>query len=623
MDPSSPEPRPGNRHHGDRLTIKNDPFMKRRLEDLGALHVIEEGRILLNRYAYPLLRGLGLDEHLALVGNPDTDNIMEWVSLNSGGMVKPRSPTRIGTRMGRPEKAKERTMKPPLHALFPVGEAGTNQRLVNTAASTGAVQVEVGVRYCPGCERDTHRFRCLCGIRTLDRQSIASMPVTIRDDLDHARRLLSLNLLPQVKGVKGMMSKHKFPEHLEKGVLRALREVYVYKDGTMRVDMTDLPLTHFRPYEIGTPVERLRELGYLRDIAGCELEHDHQILELKVQDVIPALSVAEYLIRGTGFVDDELRYIYGMEPYYRVRTIPDLVGTLVIGLAPHTSAGVLGRIIGFTRASACYAHPFFHTAKRRNCDGDEDALMLLMDGLLNFSREYLPDRLGGQMDAPLVLSLRINPSEIDKEAHNLDVSTRYPLEFYRATERGTSTKEVEGIMDTVGGRIGTPGQYQGFGFTHDTSDINDGPLISAYKSMGSMGEKMDAEFRTVGKLRGVDVGDMARRVIESHFLPDIIGNMNSFSKQSFRCVSCNTIYRRIPMKGVCTHRTVGGEECSGKLLLTVYENSVKKYLTSTLDLAEQYQVPLYTVQRIQLMQKAVQSLFDSDRYRKATLDEFV
>src|SRR5665811_2056110 len=62
-----------------------------------------------------------------------------------------------------------------------------------------------------------------------------------------------------------------------------------------------------------------------------------------------------------------------------------------------------------------YAHPFFHAAKRRNCDGDEDCVMLLMDGLLNFSRSYLPDRRGGQMDAPLVLTSRIDPNEVERK----------------------------------------------------------------------------------------------------------------------------------------------------------------------------------------------------------------
>ena len=34
------------------------------------------------------------------------------------------------------------------------------------------------------------------------------------------------------------------------------------------------------------------------------------------------------------------------------------------------------------------------------CDGDEDCVMLLMDGLLNFSRSFLPQNRGGTMDAP-------------------------------------------------------------------------------------------------------------------------------------------------------------------------------------------------------------------------------
>lgn len=60
--------------------------------------------------------------------------------------------------------------------------------------------------------------------------------------------------------------------------------------------------------------------------------------------------------------------------------------------------------------------------------------MLLMDGILNFSRSYLPEKRGGKMDAPLVLTTRIDPKEVDKEAHNIDLLARYPLEFYRATQ---------------------------------------------------------------------------------------------------------------------------------------------------------------------------------------------
>ena len=71
-------------------------------------------------------------------------------------------------------------------------------------------------------------------------------------------------------------------------------------------------------------------------------------------------------------------------------------------LAPHTSEVCFpGLSDGLTvRADM---HPLMHAAKRRNCDGDEDAIMLLMDGLLNFSRDILPANRGGQMDARLFL----------------------------------------------------------------------------------------------------------------------------------------------------------------------------------------------------------------------------
>ena len=36
------------------------------------------------------------------------------------------------------------------------------------------------------------------------------------------------------------------------------------------------------------------------------------------------------------------------------------------------------------------------------------------------------------MDKPLVLTTRLDATEVDKEAHNLDVGARYPLALYRA-----------------------------------------------------------------------------------------------------------------------------------------------------------------------------------------------
>jgi DNA polymerase II large subunit len=63
----------------------------------------------------------------------------------------------------------------------------------------------------------------------------------------------------------------------------------------------------------------------------------------------------------------------------------------------------LGRVAGFTDRNVIYAHPIWHSAKRRDCDGDEDAIMLALDTLLNFSRIFLPAQIGGIMDAPILV----------------------------------------------------------------------------------------------------------------------------------------------------------------------------------------------------------------------------
>ncbi len=59
------------------------------------------------------------------------------------------------------------------------------------------------------------------------------------------------------------------------------------------------------------------------------------------------------------------------------------------------------------------------------------------------------------MDKPLVLTTRLDPTEVDKEAHNVDVGAHYPLELYRAALERKNPKEVEGLIDLVGKRLGS------------------------------------------------------------------------------------------------------------------------------------------------------------------------
>jgi len=68
---------------------------------------------------------------------------------------------------------------------------------------------------------------------------------------------------------------------------------------------------------------------------------------LRPQDIILSHDCGEWLVRVSNFIDDLLVKYYKQPPYYKQKTKEDLIGSLVIGLAPHTSAGVLGRVIGF------------------------------------------------------------------------------------------------------------------------------------------------------------------------------------------------------------------------------------------------------------------------------------
>ena len=602
-----------------RLSIPLDEEHKGTLELLGALHSVIADRVVLDGLAAPLLRGLGLKATDGRVAEtettiPETDSSLELVSTLSGLEVRARAVTRIGARVARPEKARERRMKPPPHCLFPVGSYGGPQRLISEAANVGVIRTQLGERSCPMCGTVTFSCKCGCGAHTVftGKMSIQSVPVA--EMLRSALELTNGRSL-DIKGVQGMISKSKTPESIEKGVLRARNGVFVFKDGTIRVDATDVPLTHFTPSEVGIDVQTARRLGYAKTAEGNDIESPDDLLELKVQDVVIPDSCVEYMMSTARFVDELLEKFYGLEAFYRLRVKQDLVGHLVVGLAPHTSGGVLSRVVGFTDAHVGYAHPFFHAAKRRNCDGDEDSIILLMDCLLNFSRSFLPERRGGLMDAPLVLTTKLDPNEIDKEAHNIDVSSAYPLEFYKAAQRFAHPKEVEPVMDLISGRIGTVLQYEGLGFTHGMSRISEGPVTSAYTALGSMVEKLEAQIALGVKIRAVDVSDVVHRIITRHLLPDAQGSLRRFTGQQLRCAKCNAKYRRIPLKGMCY--------CGNRLTLTVHEAGVSKYLETAKRIGNTYRVSPYTLQRISILENAISSLFQSDKIRNSKLDEFV
>lgn len=589
------------------LFIKKDEKIKNILIELCALHketdfyeLLDLGKALI----YSL--GLGIkDFKIYKIRDSASTDSMKYINELASIKIYPRALSRIGARMGRPEKAAERKMSPPVHALFPIGDTPHHKRSIKNAAenndNNGEIEIKIGIRKCPKCQSLMTSAVCQKCMVTTEFIKSDTKKLHIDDIWENAKNNLDLDDPPEVKGVKGLISKELLSENLEKGMLRALHNVYVFKDGTIRFDMSDLAMTHFKPKEIGLSLSKAYELGYTKDYKGNDLVSEEQICNLKVQDLVISRLGGEYLKKVGDFIDDLLVRYYKLPEFYNFKGLDDFIGTLVMGLSPHTSGAVLARVIGFTDAHVCFAHPFFHAAKRRNCDGDEDSVLLLLDGLINFSRHFLPSTRGALMDAPLLLSTRIDPTEIDKEALNVEIMDRYPLEFYHSSLEYKKPKEIAKYIKTIMTIIDDD-PYEGYLFTNDTTDINSGVIDSAYKTLDNMREKTDAQLNLAIKIRAVDAQDVATRVINSHFIPDIMGNLRKFGTQTFRCGKCNTIYRRIPLNGKC-------KKCGGAIILTTYKGGIEKYLDLTKSIAEKFGVPLYMKQRISLLESSINSIF--------------
>jgi len=620
------------------ITGELEEIPKKLLEKICIPHAVLDSKIkITNDDAIIFATCLGWNKPMPQDSSPKS--VLTMIEELSGIIVREKAPALLGARMGRPEKAKRREMRPMVHTLFPVGLQGGSQRNLIDAMEKGNIAVELIKRRCPVCHEITFRAICSkCNVSTvLERfcqqckrvikegvcpacggkaKSFEKQIVDLKRLVGEACRRLNTSLPELVKGVKGLTNETKTPEILEKGLLRAKHDLSVFKDGTIRFDATNAPLTHFKPAEIGVSVEKLHELGYLYSHEGEPLTQPNEICELRVQDVIIPMKCAEYFIHVSSFVDELLEKVYGLHRFYNFKGINDLIGHLVIGLAPHTSVGILGRVIGFTDLNLCYAHPLWHSAKRRDCDGDEDTLMLALDTVLNFSKVFLPAQIGGIMDAPLFIIPVVNPLEVQRQAHEVDVASVYPLEFYEKTLERALPQKVSGLIDMIEHRLGSEAQFEGYSYTIPVSDVNMGNKDSMYKKLGRMIDKLNSQLALAEKIEAVDAKRVAWKVLTTHFMRDIAGNLRAYSTQGFRCKGCNKKFRRMPLKGRCT-------ECGGNLTLTVYRGGIEKYLDAAEHLIRKYNLPAYYSQRLVMVREEIDSLFEGKKPRQVSLKDFV
>ena len=632
----------------EKIILPLDEGKKRILEILGVPHRVIQNEFVViekdNALAFSFSLGISEKEDLGrtreiILQNKDK-NPLEIINIISDIKIRDKAGTFIGARMGRPEKAKQRKLTGSPHCLFPVGAQGGKFKSFQETMQAGKIEADFPIYKCTTCNKETIYHICetcdnltvkfyfckTCGTRETQNCHIhgpcfsyKKKTIEIGDIFSKALKKLKMDTYPDlIKGVAGTSNKDHIPENIIKGILRSKHDIHVNKDGTTRYDMSEVPMTHFIPKEIGLGVDKLKELGYTHDIYGGDLFNDEQIIELKPQDVIlPSCADSTdepadlVLFKVANFIDDLLEKFYGIPRYYNLKKKDELIGHLIIGLAPHISAGICGRIIGFSKTQGMFCHPLFHAAMRRDCDGDEACAMLMLDAFLNFSRQFLPDRRGSRtMDSCLVLTTRLIPSEVDDQALGVDVVGRYPLEFYEAALNYRPASEVK--IEQIRHRLGTPKQYEGVLYTHPISNMNLGIRCSDYKTLPSMEEKLNGQMQIAEKLRAVDHNNVAKLVIEKHFLKDIKGNLRKFSTQEFRCVACNEKYRRPPLVGQCT-------KCKGKIIFTISEGSVIKYLEPTLSLAKKYDLQPYLKQTLDIIQLQAESVFGRDKEKQTGL----
>ncbi|MFW9876243.1 MAG: DNA polymerase II large subunit, partial [Candidatus Thorarchaeota archaeon] len=328
------------------IVLTNNGNIKKILEKAFIIHNVKDNKINFSKRMNFIYSALFKLEDKKQIQYEKNENVFSYLNRISSIKVKNKAPYFIGSRMGRPEKSERKSMKG-VHALFPLSDKVGSSRSVEKAIELQKVKIDVCRKKCPNCgtismfntcpKCSTHtelssicekckklypasepknKERCpRCnGILKASNEAIFN----IKNHINSILKSLQISLPKKLKGIYGLTNQFKFPEPLEKGILRAKNNVLVYKTAEIRYDATDIPLSHFKPKEIGISIKKLKELGYSHDYKGNLLNDDTQILELKVQDIILSDDCADYFIKVANFLDEELDYFYKMNRFYNL-----------------------------------------------------------------------------------------------------------------------------------------------------------------------------------------------------------------------------------------------------------------------------------------------------------------
>ncbi|MFX1504816.1 MAG: hypothetical protein ACFFDC_01765 [Promethearchaeota archaeon] len=598
--------------------LPDDEDLKIILRQLGVPFVINNGYIQSERFQPYINFFRGKHEEIQqLLSNSSTSlNIEDIVQKLIKVPIKSLCHRRIGLKIIRVEKAEQRHINPPAHILFPIGSHGGSQRDLLKTKKGATINIQLSERfcttcgdstfvsYCPKCLQETKQhyvckqghisetIKCSeCGQYTFPARI---KPIDIEGLIAAGIQKTGISDLKKIKGVSYLNSKNRIPENMTKGILRAKHNLFVYKDGTCRFDQTNAHLTHFTAKEVHISVEDLLRLGYTHDVFGNDLIKDDQLLEINPYDVIVSKAACEFLVRLSKFIDDELTYLYEEPPYYRINSLNDVIGSLIVGVSPFSMVAVIGRIIGWADNNVTYAHPIWHIIKTRNCNGDIDSITLLLDVFLNFSKEFVPSLRGGTMDVPAIINLTDRWEEASIYASYNSVLTN--LSFYRNL---INNPLKEDLLSYKMSYLTPP--LPVFHTIDNVSSYNFDNLFRESKIIS----KIETELQVLSRIRGVVEGEFVDNILVNDFLPKISTSMTRFFLQPVRCNTCNTTFRRIPLSNcpVCHRQTIG---------LTLSEGWVLRYLQIVNQLKAQYdsEISEYCRSWVELVELNKRLLFD-------------
>ena len=127
-------------------------------------------------------------------------------------------------------------------------------------------------------------------------------------------------------------------------------------------------------------------------------------------------------------------------------------------------------------------------------------------------------------------------------------------------------------------------------------------------------DKLDMQIKNADLIECIDTNEIVSYVVTTHLVPDIMGNLRAYGRQSFRCTSCGQSYRRMPLLQRC--------KCGNKLIQTITRASVEKYLKLAKRLVEKYDVGSYLKGRIHTLSDEIDLVFGKSKGDQLLLTDY-